>query len=168
MLLFSISLIAGGLASLVAVWIDIDYAKYLWVAYGILAVLAGLSFWRQRAVWNFGWILLALFLLVDGVTTGLFGLSPSPDEYPLYYFSIGGTLACAACMFFAFHRETWKALHLVLLTGYLLAAGLANLASYETSSNPIILIVPALFGIAAAAVFLLQRWSEVLGQNSEA
>jgi hypothetical protein len=168
MLLFSISLIAGGLASLVAVWIDIDYAKYLWVAYGILAVLAGLSFWRQRTVWNFGWILLALFLLVDGVTTGLLGLSPSPDEYPLYYFSIGGTLACAACMFFAFHRETWKALHLVLLTGYLLAAGLANLAVYETSSNPIILIVPALFGIAAAAVFLLQRWSEVLGQNSEA
>jgi hypothetical protein len=168
MLLFPISLILGNLASLVLAWIDAEYAKYVWVAYGVLAILASLSFWRQRAIWNFGWIVLALFLLVDGVFTGLLGLSPRPEIYPFYWFSIGGTLAWAAGMFFAFHLETWKTLQLVLLTGYLLVVGLANLTVYEGSSNLTVLAVSALFGIAAAVVFLLQRRSKSLGQSSEA
>jgi hypothetical protein len=166
MVLFPLSLMLGSLASLVAVAIDVEYAKYLWMAYGLLAVLAGLSFWLQRAVWNFGWIALAILLLVDGVNTGLLGFAP--DEYPLYYFSIGGILAWAAAMFFAFHLETWKAVPLVLLTGYLLALGLANISAYDTSSNPLVLVIAALFGLATAAVLLWQRWSKLMPQHSKA
>lgn len=166
MLLFCGSLIVGSLASLVFVWSGKDDAKYLWVPYGILAIFAGIAFWRTRPVRNFGWTTLALFLLIDGINTALLGIAPY--DFPLYFFAFGGVLAWASGMFFAFHQETWRTLRLILLTGYLLAVGLANFVAYDTSVSSVVLIISALFGIPAAIAFLLQRQSLPAKQNSEA
>ncbi|HEX5941882.1 MAG TPA: caspase family protein [Anaerolineales bacterium] len=166
MLLFCGSLIVGSLASLVFVWSGKDDAKYLWVPYGILAIFAGIAFWRTRPARNFGWTTLALFLLIDGINTALLGIAPY--DFPLYFFAFGGVLAWASGMFFAFHQETWRTLRLILLTGYLLAVGLANFVAYDTSVSSVVLIISALFGIPAAIAFLLQRQSLPAKQNSEA
>ena len=165
-LLFILSLIVGNLASVISVWIGVDYARVVWVAYGILAILTSLAFWWQRPVWNFGWVVLAAFLLVDGINTGLLGLAP--DKYYLYYFAIGGILAWVSGIFFAFHTETWRTLRLLLLTGYLLAVGLANLLSYETYSIPTPLLVAGLSGILAAILFLVHRQSTPVSKNAGA
>lgn len=165
MLLFCGSLIVGCLASLVFVWSGHDEARYLWVPYGILAIFAGIAFWRRRPVRNFGWTTLALFLLIDGINTALLGIAPY--DFPLYFFAFGGVLAWASGMFFAFHQETWRTLRLILLTGYLLAVGLANFVAYDTSVTSVVLIISALFGIPAAIAFLLQRQNPRATQNSE-
>jgi hypothetical protein len=166
MLLFCISLIAGSLGSLIFAWNGVDYAKYLWVPYGILAIFTGITFLRTRPVRNFGWTTLALFLLIDGINTALLGIAPY--DFPLYFFAFGGVLAWAAGMFFAFHQETWKTLRLILLTGYLLTVGLANFMVNDTSASSVVLIISALFGIPAAVAFLLERQNPQAKQSSEA
>jgi hypothetical protein len=162
-LLLPISLILGNLGSIVYVLNGSDYSKFLWVPYGILAFLAGLSFWQKGNVRNFGWIVLALFLLVDGINTARLGLAPY--EYPLHNFAFGGIFAWSAGMFFAFHKETWRTFRLVPLTGYLLAVGLANFSAFDPS--PAVLVTCAFFGTPAAVVFLLQRYSSPSKQNAE-
>ncbi|HSJ85760.1 MAG TPA: caspase family protein [Anaerolineales bacterium] len=164
LLLLSISLLASNLASIVYVWQGYDLAKYLWVPYGIVAIVAGISFWQSRTPRNFGWITLVLFLLIDGANTALLGLN---GEYPLYYFVLGGILAWAAAVYFAFHRETWKNVVYVLLTGYLIAVGLADVAVYDTSASPALLKIAVAFGILAAVLLLLQQQRAVMKQNSE-
>jgi uncharacterized caspase-like protein len=164
-LLLSISLIIGNLGSVIFVSQQSEVAHILWVLYGIIAILAGLSFWRSGMPRNFGWITLALFLLIDGINTGMLGIKP--DHYPLYYFSIGGVLAWTSGMFFAFHRETWKNIALLLLTGYLVAVGAANIAAYDDSLSPVLLIASVFFGILAAGLLFAQKQSQPIRKNSE-
>jgi hypothetical protein len=105
-------------------------------------------------------------LLSDGVNTTLWGLNA--DTYPDYYFFISGILAWASGVFFAFHRETWKNIALILLAGYLIARGSASLTVYDPAVSPNLLLIAVLFGIPLAIIFLLQRQRLSANQNSEA
>ncbi len=149
---------------MVFVWQGYDSAKYFWVLYGIVAILTGILFWRSKTPRNFGWIALVLFLLIDGANTALLGLD---GDYPLYYFMLGGIVAWAAAVFFASHRETWRKVVYVLLTGFLIAVGTADVVVYDTSVSPALLMIAALLGIIASVLLLMQQRRPAVKQNSE-
>ena len=163
MLLLSICLIAGNLASVVYVWQGYGSARYFWVLYGIVAVVTGFAFWRSKTPRNFGWIALVLFLWIDGASTALLGFNAA---YPLYFFVLGGILAWASAVFFVFHKETWKKIVYVLLTSHLITVGLADVTVYDTSQSAGWLITVPL-GILAAILLLWQQQRTIMKQNSE-
>jgi hypothetical protein len=166
LLLLSISLIAGNLASSVYVWQGYESAKKFWVLYGVVAIVAGFAFWRSKTPRNFGWIALVLFLWIDGASTALLGLT-AEGQFPLYFFVLGGILAWASAVFFAFHTETWKKIIYVLLTGHLIAVGLADVTVYDTSQTAAWLKVAIPLGMLAAILLLWQQQRTVMKQNSE-
>lgn len=163
LLLLSICLIAGNLASVVYVWQGYGSARYFWVLYGIVAVVTGFAFWRSKTPRNFGWIALVLFLWIDGASTALLGFNAA---YPLYFFVLGGILAWASAVFFVFHKETWKKIVYVLLTSHLITVGLADVTVYDTSQSAGWLITVPL-GILAAILLLWQQQRTIMKQNSE-
>jgi uncharacterized caspase-like protein len=166
LLLLSIAIIAGNLASSVYVWQGYEAAKKFWVLYGIVAIVAGVSFWWSKTPRNFGWIALVLFLWIDGASTALLGLT-AEGQFPLYFFVLGGILAWASAVFFAFHKQTWKKIVYALLTGHLLAVGLADVTVYDTSQTAAWLKVAIPLGILAAILLLWQQQSIAVKQNSE-
>jgi len=102
LVLFSIYLVLAGLFSLIFVFDETGSLKDATsILYGIASILAGVSFILIKELpRNFGFITLAIFLLLDGINVERIAINNS--DYPLYYFTLIGIIALVSGVFLAF------------------------------------------------------------------
>jgi caspase domain-containing protein len=126
-----------------------------WTLLGIMSILAGVSFFLIKGVpRNFGFITLAIFLILNGFIIELFaydsGFSP-------YFFQIPGTLSLLPTVFFVSQRETRKYLRYIMLSGYLIFLGLVYFGADNVYSTSIFSIIATIFALLAAVFFFLRK-----------
>ena len=91
---------------------------------GIATILTGVSFALKREMpMSFGFITLAVFLLADGIAALLYALKPDAPLYILYPYIAVISLACA--IYFVFQKWVLKNIGFLMLSGYLISAGLS-------------------------------------------
>jgi hypothetical protein len=125
-----------------------------WILYGIVGIVAGVSlFLKKEASRNFGFITLAIFLLLNGIIVEMFALK---NDYPTYFFLIPGMISLLSGMFIIFQRETWKHLRYILLSGYLI---FASVVYFGVSQNYVsnAFSIRAIFALLAAVFFILRK-----------
>jgi hypothetical protein len=154
--LLSASLLANTIPNFIlAVDNYYDMLNFSWVLYGIVAILAAFSFILRKDVpRNFGFIALAVFLLLDGYNVLRLAFD---SDHPLYYFTFVGIAAMTASLFFSFHKETWKDFSFIMLSGYLFLLGAANFSIYNFDLKFSLLGASILFAIPTAILFFVRK-----------
>src|SRR3972149_2098496 len=157
LVLFSIYLVLAGLFSLIFVFDETGSLKDATsILYGIASILAGVSFILIKELpRNFGFITLAIFLLLDGINVERIAINNS--DYPLYYFTLIGIIALVSGVFFGFQRGTWKNFGFIMLSGYPITTGAAGMCVYDTTINHAFLLISVIFSLPAAVSFFLRR-----------
>jgi hypothetical protein len=158
LLLLSISLLLAALSLLLAV--GEMYGPLLQIAgflFALTAVLAGVLFFVGKDMpRNFGFVSLAVFLVLDGVDA--IQLVLELDPYTIYGM-IAALPALASGLFFLFQRETWRSFGFLLLAGYLVMRGVVGVLDYTYGWESFVpgLTIAALFAILAAAFLLFRK-----------
>jgi len=156
LLLLSISLVLGAISIVILVWgLSYELLPASWILYGVAAILTGIIIFLKKDIpRNFGFITLAIFLLLDGYNVLRLALN---SDYPSYFFTLSGIMALVSGAFFSFHRETWKNFGFILLSGFLISNGFAGMYTYDTAVSYVFLGIAALFSIPAAVFFFVRK-----------
>ena len=126
-----------------------------WTLLGIMSILAGISFFLIKGVpRNFGFVTLAIFLILNGIVIELFAYD---SEFSPYFFHIPGTLSLLPTVFFVSQRETRKYLRYIMLSGYLIFVGLVYFGADNVYSTPTFSIIATIFALLAAVFFFLRK-----------
>ena len=122
---------------------------------GIMSILAGVSFFLIKGVpRNFGFVTLAIFLLLNGIVSVLFAYDSYSSRYIFY---IPGTLSLLPGVFFVSRRELRKYLRYIMLSAYLIFVGLVYFGADIVYSTYIFSIVAAILALLAAVFFFLRK-----------
>jgi uncharacterized caspase-like protein len=134
----------------VSSWFDAS-----WRLYGIASVLIGIAFILQKeTLRNFGFVTLAIFLFLNGISMELVAFLPDKPEY---FFPMAGTMSLLSGMFFVLQRETWKNFGYIMLSGYLIFVSSVYFGVEEPTGTNIFSIITAIFALAAAVSFFLRK-----------
>lgn len=154
-MLLSVSLVLAAVSNFVIKFELYDLIKTFLILYGAAAIPTAISFIVKKEVpRNFGFITLAVFLLLDGINVELFAYN---ENYPLYFFILNGITALVCAIYFVSQKETWKNFGFIMLSGYLIMTGLAGLASGRGDIVFTLLFIAGLFAIPAAGYFFLRE-----------
>ena len=155
LMLLSVSLVLAAVSNFVIKFELYDLIKTFLILYGAAAIPTAISFIVKKEVpRNFGFITLAVFLLLDGINVELFAYN---ENYPLYFFILNGITALVCAIYFVSQKETWKNFGFIMLSGYLIMTGLAGLASGRGDIVFTLLFIAGLFAIPAAGYFFLRE-----------
>jgi hypothetical protein len=154
--LLSVSLVLGAISSIILVReLSYDLLRASWILYGTAAILTGISFIVKKEIpRNFGFITLAIFLLLDGINILRIAFN---SDYPLYYFTLGGIFALVSGIFFISQKETWKNFGFIMSSGSLIMISAANMNVNSQDLNYTFLIISTLFAVPAAVFFFLRK-----------
>ena len=126
------------------------------ILYGIAAILAGLSFVLKKDMpRSFGFIALAVFLFVHGITAILYVFMPDSPLFVLYPYMAVIPLACA--IYFIFQKWVLKNFGFLMLSGYLISTGFCYFFIVDTPIYKPFLILSAVFALPAAVLLFLRR-----------
>jgi hypothetical protein len=155
LLLLSISLIVGALLSVLIIFENYEYRQFFYILYSISAVLVSIAFlWKKEIPRNFGFITLAIFLLIDGINVAR---SAFQSDYSYNYIILNGIVALVSGAFFISHRASWKNFGFLMGSGALIATGLSGLTIYDATVYIVFLAAFILFALPAAAFFILRK-----------
>ena len=128
------------------------------ILYGIASILASVSFiLKKETPRNFGFITLAIFLLLEGIASSLDVFIS--NDYPTVLFTLLGIISLASGLFFISQREIWKDKNIgfLMLSCFLISISLA----YFNVTNPDLLhpflIISAIFAFSAAGFFFRRK-----------
>ena len=133
--------------------LDYGVQRAFWGLYGLAVLLVGASFTRDLPR-NPGFIALVIFLLLDGLNIVLLTFNSS---YPVFYFVLSGIPALVSGIYFISQRETWRNIGFLLLAGYLIANGLASLATPTVEVSHPLLVIASMFAIPTAFFFFSRK-----------
>lgn len=123
---------------------------------GIAAILAGISFALKKDMpRSFGFIALAVFLFVDGITAMLYTFMPDTPIYILYPYLAVISLACA--IYFIFQKWVLKNIGFLMLSGYLISTGLVYFFIEDLLIYKPFLVISAIFALPAAVFLFLRK-----------
>lgn len=155
LLLLSIALVLAVVSNFLLVREMHDPLDIAWRLYALAAFVTGVSFFMVRNIpRNFGFISLAVFLILDAVNVTQLAFEMSP---PMSYFMINALPAFAAAIFFLAQRETWRNAGFLLLSGYLVMNGLAGVYAFDWEINRAFLTIASFLALPAAVVILLRK-----------
>ena len=128
----------------------------LLILYSIASILAGISFAVKREMpVNFGFITLAVFLFVDGITVILYTFMPDSQLYILYPYL--GILALCCAVYFVFQKGILKNIGFLMLSGYLISTGISYFFIEGLLVYRIFSVLSAIFALPAAVFLFLRR-----------
>ena len=129
--------------------------QVFWGLYALAALIVGVAFNRGLPR-NPGFIMLAAFLILSGINNALLTFD---SDYPDYYFVFSGIPALISGIYFVWQRETWRDMGFLMLSGYLITHGLANLLLSIISSEAYsgITVIESIFSILAAFFFFMRK-----------
>ena len=126
------------------------------ILYGIAAILAGLSFALKKDMpRSFGFIALAVFLFVHGITAILYVFMPDSPLFVLYPYMAVIPLACA--IYFIFQKWVLKNFGFLMLSGYLISTGLCYFFIEDLLIYKPFLVISAIFALPAAVLLFLRK-----------
>jgi hypothetical protein len=161
-MLLSIFLIVFGFRSLITVASDSGFfytpdglANASWTLYGILSILAGVSFFLTKDMpRNFGLVMLAAFLILNGIIVEVFTFA---HESSLYLFNLPGIASLLASVYFVTQRETWKYLRSILLCCYLILVSLVYFGADISYNSFVFSILTVISALLAGVFFFLRK-----------
>jgi hypothetical protein len=155
LLLFGFFSIISGLNDSGTMSISSSLQNTTWTLLGIMSILAGVSFFLIKGLPRaFGFVTLAIFLLLNGVVILLFAYDSGISSY---FFHIPGALSLLPCVFFVSQRQTRKHLRYIMLSGYLIFLGLVYFGADVVYGTYIFSIVAAIFALLASVFFFLRK-----------
>ena len=126
-----------------------------WTLLGITSILAGISFFLIKDTpRNFGFVMLAIFLLLQGIVLELFAFAPGSS---VYIFNIAGIMSLLSSVYLVSQQETWKHTRYILLSGYLIFVSLVYLGVDANNGTNTFSILSAIFALLAAIFFFLRK-----------
>ena len=121
----------------------------------IISILAGTSLpLSQDIPRNFGFIALAVFAVFNGIMVGAITIN---GDFPIYFFSIPGTMSLLASLFFVSRGTTWKHLRYIALSFYLIFVSLVYFGIDDINGTYIFSIITAIFALLAAIFFFFRK-----------
>ena len=122
---------------------------------GLAGIFAGLSVFRIKEIpKSFGFVALAIFLVLNGLIFELFALNPSS---PSYHFLVPAMMALLAGAFFVSRKETWKNFSYIALSGYLIFVSSIYFGLGEFLGTTIFSMITIIFAFLAAIFFVLRK-----------
>ena len=126
-----------------------------WTLYGIISILASIAFLLIKGTpRNFGFVTLAVFLLLNGLVIELFAFA---HESSTYFFLIPGTMSLLSSVFFVSQQETWKHLRYMMLSGYLIFVSLVYFGVDVAYNTHTVSILASIFALLAAIFLFLRK-----------
>jgi hypothetical protein len=130
-------------------------ANASWTLYGILSILAGVSFFLTKDMpRNFGLVMLAFFLLLNGIIVEVFTFA---HESSLYLFNLPGIAALLASVYFSTRIETWKYLRSIMLCCFLIFVSLVYFGADISYSSFAFTMLSTIFALLAGIFFFLRK-----------
>jgi hypothetical protein len=155
LLLASITLLLAAVSNFLLVREMYDPLDIAWRLYALAAFVTGVSLFFVKSIpRNFGFISLAIFLILDSILVIQLAFELNP---PGYFFTINALTAFAAAFFFLAQRETWRDAGFLLLSGHLLMNALSGVYVYDWEINRAFLTIASFLAVPAALVFLLRK-----------
>jgi hypothetical protein len=123
---------------------------------GAAGISAGIVFLLKKDVpRNFGFVTLAIFLLLDGINIVLYAFI---SEYPLYLFALTGILSLLSGIYFVFRRQILQHIGFLTLSGYLIAISFAYyFILSDFTIHKAFLMVSAIFALLSAIFFVSRK-----------
>ena len=161
-MLLSIFLVLFGFLAVIIALSDADvwyapewFTNTAWILSGITSILAGIAFFLVKETpRTFGFLALAIFLLLNGVMVELFAFQPDSS---LFFFNVPGIMALLAGLFFVSQKETWRTRSSMALSGYLISVGLLYFGIDDFYDTQIFYIITAIFALLAGVFFFLRK-----------
>ena len=154
-LLLSITLVISALSNFIIKLEVYNLINPFLTLYGVVAALTGLLLFLKKDVpKNFGFIMLAVFLILDGINVERFIYD---SNFLLYFFAVNGIFAVVSGLFFIARKEVWKNFGFLMLSGYLISTGAAGITSYNPELSLTFLVISTFFAIPAAFFFFLWK-----------
>ncbi len=158
MIVLSASLILAAISNTLAKLEVYDTLHIFGFLYGISAILVSMTYFVKKDIpRNFGFVALAIYLFVDGIIVLI--LSINPESPVVSFIPVDGIVALASGVFFISQKEAWKSLGFLMLSGYLILAGVAGLTFilYDSSVATTGWFISSFFAVPAAILFLLRK-----------
>jgi hypothetical protein len=125
------------------------------ILYGIAAILAGASLVLKKEAWrNFGFVSLAIFLFLDGVTTLVYFFN---SEYPTYLIRLSVIFSLGSGFYFLFWRQVLKNTGFLMLAGYLISVSVAYFFLADAPLFKTFLVISTIFALPAAVLFFVRK-----------
>jgi len=119
---------------------------------GATNIFLGIAFLLKKEIpRNFGFITLVVSTVLYGIMTEINYFTP---DFTLSYFSIPALLSLSSGIFFASQQETRRDIRFMLLSGFLIALSVAQIAIDLSGIFNTFSIIAALLAIATAVFFL--------------
>jgi hypothetical protein len=158
MILLSVSLILDAILNTLVKFESYDALYIVWPLYSISAILVSVFYLLKKDIpRNFGFITLAIFSLFNAIILAILAFN---SESPWGYFLlVNGIIALASGVFFISQKETWINPGFLMLSAYLILAGVAgsSLILYDVSAGTNLWFISSFFAVPAAIFFLLRK-----------
>ena len=154
-LLLSITLVISALSNFIIKLEVYNLINPFLTLYGVVATLTGiLLFLKKDVPKNFGFMMLAVFLILDGINVERFIYD---SNFLQYFFAVNGIFAVVSGLFFIARKEIWKNFGFLMLSGYLISTGAAGITAYNPELSLTFLVISTFFAIPAAIFFFLRK-----------
>jgi hypothetical protein len=137
--------------------LDLSSLKYISLILGGAAgiIVAVVFILKKEVPRNFGFITLAIFLLLEGINSELYAFI---SEYPLYLIAFTGILSLLSGIYFVFRRQILKHIGFLTLSGYLISISFAYYFSmWDFTIHKAFLIVSSIFALPSAVLFFSRK-----------
>ena len=152
LLLLSISLVLAAVANVLL--ITERSSEFFGSIYALCAIVTGALYFRNELPRNLGFIALAVYLILHGISVAFLVLNSS---FSVYYFAFSGIPALISSVYFIAHKETRGLPAFLLLSGYLLFHGLAGITAPVTVVSYPLLGIASIFAVITAVLFLIRK-----------